>query len=141
MNIKKILVTAIAILFCTNIFSQDKISVTINNKMRGETAVGEGPYVLTVNRSKYRNISKLVLRYKVQTTSPYKRTIEVTDADENSIYTLVEGKNGIYNINVSVIKKKLLNQKTIKVFLMENPANSMMAMPSRRKLLIELHLK
>lgn len=141
MNIKKIFFLTIAILFCTNIFSQDKISVSVNNKLMGETIVTENPFALTVNRSKYKNISKLVLKYKVQNQSPYKRTIEVTDAAENSLYILDEGKDGVYNINVPLVKKKLLTQKVIKVFLMENPANDRMSMPSRRKLLIELHLK
>ncbi len=142
MKLKKILLSLLSILFCTTIFSQDKISVIINNKMMGERVITEDPIVINASRKKYKNIYKLVLKYTLQNaSSPFKRSIEITNGGEDPLYTLNESKGGIYNINIASIKKKLMTQKVIKVFLMENPANDRMAMPSRRKLLIELHLK
>ena len=141
MKYKKILITLTAIFLTSAIFAQDKIAVLVNNKMLGQTIVPESPVMLTVSKSKYKNLSKLTLKYTPQNQSLYKRSIEITDGAENSIYTLDEAKGGLYNINIASIKTKILAQKVIKVYLMENPLNDRMSIPSRRKLLIELHLK
>ena len=142
MTLKKLIFTLIAVFAFGNVFSQDKLSVYINNKMAGETAIPESPIVLSLSKAKYKNVSKLTVKYQSQNpTSPYKRSIAVTDGNENSLYSLDETKGGVYNIDLSPVRKKLLIQKTIKVFLLENPVNDRMSIPSRRKLLIELHLK
>ena len=69
--------------------------------------------------------------------------IEITDENETSFYKANESstKHGWYKINFASIRSKLLKQNTIKVFLDEDPANSMMRIRSTRKLLAEIHLK
>ncbi len=142
MKLNFFLVIVITVFISENIFAQDKVSVIMNNKMVGETVIPENPLILSVSKAKYKNLSKLVLKYTSQNAeSPYKRSIEVTDAAENSFYIINESKGGLYNINLTSVKNKILAQKVIKIFLIMNPANDRMSMPSTRKLIIELHLK
>lgn len=138
----------LAILICVSAFSsnaQDILSLTINNRAVGHTTVNpDSPIVLQVNRSKYKNIKNIILDYK-QTipVEAYKRSIELVDEQEHVIFTSEElpGRPGRFVLHANPILKKLLQSKMLKLFLLSNPRNAMMGMPSRRNLLAELHMK
>lgn len=124
--------------------AQDVILLKINNKLIGKmTARPSTPLVVEAQRSKYKNIHSISLEYpEAQSTNPYKRTIEITNKDEGQIYAIeqVKEKPWIYTIATPATIRILQKQKIIKVFVILNPANDKMGMPSRRNLLVEVHL-
>lgn len=145
MNIKSITITAIAVIISAHVFAQkDVIRLVINGKKIGEVAITKTPAVISVNKMKYKKISNLTLIIKQSSVNNvYKRTLQITDENENQLYEVDElrSKVGLYKINLTKIRQQLLKQDIIKVFLAENPANDMMKLPSRRKLLVELHFR
>ncbi len=144
MPIKLFSTTIIATLLVVNVFAQDVISVVISGKKMGETTITEQPSVINIKKIKYKNISAATLIIKqAMRNDAFKRSIEITDENENSFYKVNElsSKHGWFKINLATIKSTLLKQKIIKVFLDEDPANSMMRIRSSRKLLAEIHLK
>ena len=134
-------------IFCIYSFhasAQDVMHLTINSRSIGEITIGPTPAIVEAVRSKYKNAKKVELEYRQSMpVAAYKRTLEITDTDEKQICTINESatKPGYYTINSSTTLKKLLKEKVIKVFLLQNPRNERMAMPSRRSLLIEVHMK
>jgi len=141
---KYTLITAIALLLVANVFAQDMVSLLINGKKIGERTVKDRPAIIHINKMKYKNISSITITVKqAQRYSVYKRTIEITNEKEDNLYLVNESlsKKEEYQVNVAAIRLTVLKQKVIKVFLAENPANVMMKLPSRRKLLAELYLR
>lgn len=133
---------SIAMLIASTVFAQDKVSLLINGKKIGERIITDTPAVIEIKKIKIKNISSVTLT--VNPASPkdaFKRTIQIADGNENILYTINESssKHGWYKINLAGMKLKLLKQKDIKIFLTEDPANSMMKIRSSRKLLGELH--
>ena len=144
MKTKYTLITAIALLLVANVFAQDMVSLLINGKKIGERTVKDRPAIIHINKMKYKNISSITITVKqAQRYSVYKRTIEITNEKEDNLYLVNESlsKKEEYQVNVAAIRLTVLKQKVIKVFLAENPANVMMKLPSRRKLLAELYLR
>lgn len=144
MKIKFLLTGIISFLFVVNVFSQDVISVLINGKKMGETTITDQPAVINIKKIKYKNISAVTIIIKqAMRNDAFKRSIEITDENENSFYKVNElsSKHGWYKINLAPIRSKLLKENVIKVFLDEDPANSMMRIRSSRKLLAEIHFK
>jgi hypothetical protein len=142
MQIKKILTGTVAMLLVINVFAQDVISVIINGKKIGEATIAEQPAIINIKKIKYKNISAVTLTVNpAKPKDAFKRTIQITDADEKILYTVNESpsKHGWYKINLAAIKPKLLKQKMLKMILTEDPANSMMKIRSSRKLLAEIH--
>ncbi len=127
-----------------NVFAQDMVGLLINGKKIGERTVKDRPAIIHINKMKYKNISSITITVKqAQRYSVYKRTIEITNEEEDNLYLVNESlsKKEEYQVNVAAIRLTVLKQKVIKVFLAENPANVMMKLPSRRKLLAELYLR
>ncbi|MBA3675091.1 MAG: hypothetical protein H0W75_09105 [Chitinophagaceae bacterium] len=144
MKTKYTLITAIALLLVANVFAQDMVGLLINGKKIGERTVKDRPAIIHINKMKYKNISSITITVKqAQRYSVYKRTIEITNEEEDNLYLVNESlsKKEEYQVNVAAIRLTVLKQKVIKVFLAENPANVMMKLPSRRKLLAELYLR
>lgn len=145
MNIKSVIITAITVIISAHVFAQkDVVRLVINGKKIGEVTITENPAVISVNKMKYKKISNLTLIIKQSSVNNvYKRTLQITDENENQLYEADElrSKVGLYKINLTKIRQQLLKQDIIKVFLAENPANDMMKLPSRRKLLAELHFR
>jgi hypothetical protein len=138
---KAILITVFMMLFAGNLFAQDVVSVAINGKKIGEAVVTETPAVINVNKAKFKNIKALTVMVKqAAANNVYKRTLQITNEPDSVLYQVNESsKRGSYKINLSVFRLKILNQKIIKVYLAENPANSMMRILSKRTLLAEIH--
>ncbi|HEV8079423.1 MAG TPA: hypothetical protein VGP43_01830 [Chitinophagaceae bacterium] len=144
MKTKYTLITAIALLLVANVFAQDIVGLLINGKKIGERTVKDRPAIIHINKMKYKNISSITITVKqAQRYSVYKRAIEITNEKEDNLYLVNESlsKKEEYQVNVAAIRLTILKQKVIKVFLAENPANVMMKLPSRRKLLAELYLR
>ncbi len=144
MKTKYTLITTIALLLVANVFAQDIVGLLINGKKIGEKTVKDSPAIIHINKMKYKNISNITITVKqAQRYNVYKRTIEITNEKEDNLWLVNESlsKKEEYHVNVAAIRLTVLKQKVIKVFLAENPANAMMKLPSRRKLLAELYLR
>lgn len=144
MQIKFFIAGIISILLAVNVFSQDVISVIINGKKIGETTISDQPAVIEIKKIKYKNLPAVTLIIKqALRNDAFKRSIEITDENESKLYTVYESssKQGWYKIKLAAIRSNLLKENLIKVFLDEDPANSMMRIRSSRKLLAVIHLK
>ncbi|MGI8580992.1 MAG: hypothetical protein ACR2KX_02285 [Chitinophagaceae bacterium] len=145
MKIKLIILSAIALIISGDAFAQkDVIQILISGKKIGEAPITESPSSISVNKMKYKKISDLTLIIKQSGVNKvYKRTLQITDENENQLFTINEqrSKVGLYKINLTKMREQLLKQNMLKVFLAEDPANEMMNLPSKRKLLAELHLR
>ena len=140
---KYFILTCLVVFNCCAIKAQN-LTVYLNNKKAATISVGEDPVVTNIKVKKYRNTSRLVLALDKQSMkSVYKRTLQVTDENENLLYQLTDSRSnaGVFKINLASLRKKLAGQKVLKVFLAEDPANDMMKLPSKRNYLAELHLK
>lgn len=137
---KTFLITVVALLFTGNLIAQDIVSLIINGKKIGQSVVTETPPVINVNKTKFKNIKSLAVTIKqAAANNVYKRTLQITDKNESVLYEINESKHGLYKINLTAFGANILKQKIIKVFLAENPANSMMRILSKRTLLAEIH--
>ena len=137
-------VTIFLFIFCFHVSAQDVLHLTLNNRSIGQLTTTETPTILETQRSKYKNIKKLVLDFRQKmAVSAYKRTLDITDEKENSIYSINEStsKPGTYIISSQSILKKMGKENVLKVFLLQNPRDNRMMMPSRRNLLVEVHMK
>ena len=123
----------------------DVVNVLINNKSVGKLSVNSStPIAIEAKRSKYKTVKKVALDFnQFESAAAYKKSLEITDGSEKPIYSIEESatKPGYYILTSSSILKKMLKENTLKVFLLQNPRNNRMAMPSRRSLLVELHMK
>ena len=137
--------TAFTIMFSANAFAQhDIVRLIIGGKVIGETTITDNPTPINVNKLKYKKISDLTVIIKQNTVNKiYKRTLQITDENESLLFSVNEQKikAGMFKINLTKMRQHLLQQDTIKVYLAEDPANSMMKIPSKRQLLTELHLR
>lgn len=128
-----------------NVMAQKNfVTLLIDGKKMGDRVITDSPAIITANKLKYRKASEVILILKqIPVNNIYKKTIQITDENESVLLEAneVRSKPGWYKINIPAIKQKLLNQKIIKVFLAENPANDMMKMLSKRTLLAEVHFK
>ncbi|MEO7292887.1 MAG: hypothetical protein ABIW34_07280 [Ginsengibacter sp.] len=145
MKIISIIFTVITIMFTANAFAQhDIVRLMIGTKVIGETIITDNAEPVSVNKLKYKKVSDLTVVIKQNTINKiYKRTLQITDENESLLFSVDEQKTkvGLYKINLTKVRKQLLQQDIIRVFLAEDPANSMMRIPSKRKLLTELHLR
>ena len=137
--------TAFTIMFSANAFAQhDIVRLIIGGKVIGETTITDNPAPINVNKLKYKKISDLTVIIKQNTVNKiYKRTLQITDENKSLLFSVNEQKikAGMFKINLTKMRQHLLQQDTIKVYLAEDPANSMMKIPSKRQLLTELHLR
>jgi hypothetical protein len=142
---KSSIILAVIIGLCSfEASAQDVLHLMINNKSIGEITTTSTPTVLQAQRSKYKNAKRVEFEYRQsQPVAVYKRSIEVTDDQGKSIYIVNESatKPGYYLISSASILSKMLKENVIKVYLMQNPRNNRMSLPSRRSLLVELHIK
>lgn len=142
---KTILLAVFIVVSAMTLQAQDVLHLSINNKSIGEAPVNsETPMVLQVSKAKYRNIKSLILEYRqTQPVAAYKKSIEITDDKESVLYTGEElsSKPGKFAIVSASSLKKLAKQNILKVYILLNPRNDRMGMPSRRNLVAELHMK
>ena len=131
------------IFFCTNVYSQDTIRVSYGKTTTRWFTVPEKGIQMNLKRSNYATISNITVEVKLQSNSEvYKKNIELNGDNANFTTSASEfKKSGRYYFNLVPVKKKLLKQKIIKVYLQQNPANSMMMMPSKSTLLAEISFK
>ena len=141
----KILISVLFVLLVhENIFSQMMLSARIQKKETEKIRVDDEPAIIAFKKSDYKDVCNFdVILVEKNASSAYKRTIELTDGSGSRLYASDESREnpGVYNIDLSVICKKISSQTIIKIMLLENPANDLMMLPSKMKQLAEIHLK
>lgn len=140
----KILLATVLIFFAQQKpCAQMMLSAKIKGKETVKKSIGEEPLQIEINKSDYKGICNFdVIIDDKNASAVYKRTIELTDTSGESLYTSDESKTqGVYNIDLSSICKKVSSQTIIKLMLLKNPANDKMMLPSRMIELAEIHLK
>ena len=84
----------------------------------------------------YRNLNRLLIEVKGKTISSpmYKRAVDVTDDELNSIFIAPEtpGIFGQFTLTDKAVIKRLSKGKMVKLFLQMDPANEKSKAPSRR---------
>lgn len=121
---------------------QATLSVLINGKKSPETILYDSAVVINVQKSKYKNVSSISLVYREKILPKiYKRSIDITNDSDKLLYHTRESKlkPGLFSMNIVRLRRISVIEKTIKLYLLEDPANDMMALPSRRRLLAVLH--
>lgn len=140
----KSIICIVSLFIFLSVSAQDAIKVSANKKTTGWSAVTDKPARLELYKNDLKNISTVIIDYKQQLVTPaYKRSIEVVGKDDNPILSVKESsvKKGRYNLNLTPIRKTILRQSIIRAFLIEEPADERMSLPSKRKLLGELHFR
>lgn len=147
MTMKKVLQPMLLVILSMTIpialvAQQATLSVLINGKKSPETILYDSAVVINVQKSKYKNVSSISLVYREKILPKiYKRSIDITNDSDKLLYHTRESKlkPGLFSMNIVRLRRISVIEKTIKLYLLEDPANDMMALPSRRRLLAVLH--
>lgn len=121
--------------------AQDKLNIFVNNKNAASITVGTEPVTISLKKLYSSKTKDISVNYQKIAESPYKQSLEITDLDEkqNTLIPLSGTKKE--NIYAVLKKYKFFKCYNVKIFLLQNPANDMMLMPSRRTYLGELTIK
>lgn len=141
---KFILIIFLSLPFSINMTAQDSITLLINNKKAAETVINiaQTETVLLIKKSAFKKISSLVIQVSGEDISAeaYNRLLEISG--KNSLI-IAENKNkhGHFDISKTDTKKQLTAGNPIALYLLLNPSNPKMMMPSRRVFLANLVMK
>lgn len=125
--------------------AQSYIKLTLNNKLVGKAVVpDQAPITFEVPINKYKNIKSLIVEYILkEPMDVYKKNIEI--AGDNDVMIAGTNEESLKPLRLAVssnsLLKKIYHQKTLKLYIILNPRNPMMSMPSRKNLLAEVHFK
>ena len=129
------------ILYIGGYAQESTISAIVDGKKTHEKVITDTPPILTIRRAKFKNVHSLVLVCRLPVNKVYKRSVDFANQDDLTVYQIQESKlkPGSFIINVIMAHRIIAKQKIVKVYLNEEPSNDLMALPSHRKLLIEIH--
>jgi hypothetical protein len=140
---KYIFIILVSLSFSTMMNAQDTTVVCINNINIAQTIIKPdlAKAIIQLNKTNIKNASSFIIKvYGENIGSIHKRELEIT-GDSNIIITEIKGKPGYFDLSKSNIKKRLLAGKSISLYLLMNPPNSMMLMPTKRIYLGNLVMK
>ena len=132
------------ILVTSAAFSQDTITILINNKKAAKCI--SFPEQTGTNLPIKKATLKLIRSVAVQVKSDhtratiYKRDLEIA-GDDPVIIGELRSRPGYFNLSKTSFKKDLLAGKILQLYLLMNPANEKMMIPSRRVFLANLMMK
>ena len=141
---KKGIIFLIQLLLMVQLHSQDTTIVFVDNKKVCTTISAEDKKGtdLLLKKSLYQNYTKLVLQVNSEHmhNSSYKKDLEIT-ADNTVMAAPIQNKPGFFDISGIIIQKQLTAGKPLHIYLLLNPADPMMMIPSRRIYLGDLVMK
>lgn len=141
---KYILITMTLLVPSLVMMAQDTTRVFINNKKAAEVIiVTEAPEArLEIKSSCLKNLKSIYIQVKGEHINgdPYKRSLEVS-GENSTTAEETENKPGHFKISETFIKDQLIPGKTVSLYLLLNPSNPMMAMPSKRVFVGKLVIK
>ena len=141
---KKTIPLLIALFMSIQIFAQDTVTVLIDNKKAAQCVITEElkETKLLLKKSVYKNYKTLAIQIKGTNAAgdTYKRDLEITGATSIMV-SEVKDKPGKFEVIDATVEKQLLAGKTLKLYLLLNPSNPMLMIPSRRVYLGSLVMK
>lgn len=126
------------------IFAQDTTIVFVNNKKVAQSISKDKQdgIILLMKKSICKNYKSLAIQVKSEyvNRTVYKKELEVT-GDNTVIISETDSRPGYFNISTTNIKSQLKAGKKLKLYLLLNPSNPMMMIPSRRVYLGDLVMR
>lgn len=141
---KKNILLLILVSITMEVFAQDTTIVFVNNKKVAQSINKDKQdgIILLMKKSICKNYKSLAIQVKGEyvNASVYKKELEVT-GDNTVIISETNGRAAYFNISTTNIKSQLKAGKKLKLYLLLNPSNPMMMIPSRRVYLGDLVMK
>lgn len=132
---KKVIALSIILSASIQIFAQDTTCVFVNNNKVGQTISKEGQKeaTLVLKKPDFKVCKSFIIKIKGEhiSGSAYKRDLEIT-GDSSFIISETKDKPGNFDITNTISKQQLQAGKILKLYLLLNPSNPRMMMPSRR---------
>ncbi|HMK03517.1 MAG TPA: hypothetical protein VK489_04975 [Ferruginibacter sp.] len=141
---KAVIMILLAFSASTQVNAQDTVFVYIDNEKAAQAITD--PLITDVNLELKKVLHKRSKSFIVQIYGEhikggvYRRDLEIA-GDTSIIMTETSNTPGLFDISQSDTKKRLLTGKPLKLYLLLNPANPQMALPSRRVYLGTLVMK
>ena len=137
---KFILITPVFIFFSIQLIAQDTTVVFINNQKVAQAIIkqGQAEAVLQVKKADYKKSTSFIIKVTGEHIGGelYKRSLEISNSN---IIIIEETKNSLGYFDIS--KKQLPGDKTISLYLIMEPSNPGMRIPSKRIYLGNLVMK
>lgn len=141
---KKNILLLILVSITMEIFAQDTTIVFVNNKKVAQSISKDKQdgIILLMKKSICKNYKSLAIQVKSEyvNRTVYKKELEVT-GDNTVIISETDSRPGYFNISTTNIKSQLKAGKKLKLYLLLNPSNPMMMIPSRRVYLGDLVMR
>lgn len=141
---KQLFIIFISLTFSFQLLAQNTTTVFINNKKaaRAISNPEKTDAVLLIKKSKYKKYKPfiIVVAGEYIGSEMYKCSLEIPDYN-SSIIEEIKNKPGHFNLSDPKTVKLLLAGKTLSLYLLINPSNPLMAMPSRRVFLGNVIMK
>jgi len=127
-----------------DISAQDTTTVFVDNKKAGQTVAADNQKGadLVLKKSLYKDLKTLTIQVQSEYMhrSVYKKSLEIS-GDSSVIVPEITGKPGFFDLTRTTSKAQLNAGKTLKLYLLLDPANPMMMIASRRIYLGDLLMK
>jgi hypothetical protein len=141
---KQIFILSLSLSISLKMIAQDTTTVYIDNKKAAEVIVkpDQSKIVLLVKKSKYKKYKPFIITVSGEHIGNdlYKRSLEIAGKN-SSIIEETKNKRGHFDISKTETAKLLLTGKPVSLYLLLNPANPLMMMPSRRLFLGDVVMK
>ncbi len=132
---KFLLIMLASLSFSVIINAQDTTLVIINKAKVSEAIIkpGGNTALLLIKKSSLKNLKSIVLQVKGDHIGGelYKCSLEISGTNSANIDE-TKSRSGLFDISKTNIKKQLTSGKKVSLYLLMNPANPMMLMPSKR---------
>lgn len=130
--------------FALNMAAQHTTKIFINDKKAAEVTVrsDQPDAVLLIKKSAHKNYNSFIIQVSGEYDGGeiYKRTLELT-GESSEIINETENKPGFFDFSKTDSIDQFISGKTITLYLLLNPSNPLMAIPSRRVFLGNLVMK
>ncbi len=141
---KYFLIIFASVFFSAGVMAQDTTVVYINNKKAAQAVIkpGETAALLQINKSDYKRSGSCIIKISGEHIDGelYKRSLEITGPG-SIIIDETKNKPGHFDISGTDSKKQLLAGKSIALYLIMDPSNPRMKIPSKRIYLGNLMMK
>lgn len=134
MKLKFFLPVLLSFIFSAGV-AQNTVTVFINGFKKGECILknGQTDEGITIKKSDCKKISKLLVQIKGEHigNAVYKRTLNISDAADKILLNISETKAGEFITSDTKIKALLLKGTPVKLYLLMEPADERMMIPSK----------
>lgn len=142
---KYYLLIFLSMFISASIFSQDTVHVFINNKAVAKFISNDKPASTSLKNTRVVSGDNIYVQLQPVSKNggPYKQSLEITDCHEGQSETISLTDNRYAKADATVTLKKYNFYKGcyVKLYLLLNPANDQMMLPSKRIYLGDLSLK